>query len=516
MKKILYFLLFTLYYTSLHSQAPSIQWGKSLGGSLGDWAYSVEQTSDGGYIVAGMSNSVNGDVTGNHGGSDYWVVKLDASGNMQWQKSLGGSGADTAQSVRQTSDGGYIVAGYSLSADGDITGNHGNFDYWIVKLDTSGNIQWQKSLGGSSNDSAQSIQQTSDGGYVVAGYSMSANGDVTGNHGGSDYWIVKLDISGNIQWEKSFGGSGEDEAMSIQQTGDGGYIVAGSSVNSTDGDVTVNHGNYDYWIVKLDTSGNIQWQKSLGGIGNDIARSIRQTFDGGYIVAGISSDSIIGETPTYPGIPDYWVVKLDGAGNVQWHKLFGGSGHDNAEAVRETVDGGYIVAGWSVSTDGHVTGNHGNRDYWIAKIDNLGNLQWQKCLGGSNVEYLSSIEQTNDDGYIISGGSFSTNGDVSGNHGSLDFWIVKLHPAQLGVSENTLIDKPLLYPNPAKDHVFLDRLPGETVVSITDRSGRKLFSQKYNDEKITVHTAQFINGVYFVQVQHKGEIILSEKIIIER
>src|SRR5690606_36383484 len=169
----------------------------------------------------------------------------------------------------------YILTGSSESNDGDVSGNHGNFDCWIVRLDNIGNIQWQKSLGGSQEDSSGQIQQTFDGGYIMVGYSRSNNGDVSGNHGHYDYWVVKLDMSGNIQWQKSLGGSGVDMAHSIQQTIDGGYIVAGLS-QSNDGDVTGNHGGADYWIVKLDDNGNIDWQKSFGGTGSDNAYSIRQ------------------------------------------------------------------------------------------------------------------------------------------------------------------------------------------------------------------------------------------------
>jgi hypothetical protein len=269
------------------AQVPAIDWQKSLGGSATDDATSIQQTTDGGYIVAGFSYSTDGDVTGHHGGSDYWIVKLDVTANLQWQKSFGGLSEDYPYSIQQTTDGGYIVAGYSSSTDGDVTGNHGGGDCWVVKLDATGNLQWQRLLGGSEYDFANSIQQTTDGGYIVAGGSASADGDVTGNHGGEDYWVVKLDATGNLLWQKSFGGSDDEEAWSIQQTTDGGYIVAGSSY-STDGDVTGNHGGEDYWIVKLYATGNLQWQKSLGGSGDEDAWSIQQTTDDGYIVAGES------------------------------------------------------------------------------------------------------------------------------------------------------------------------------------------------------------------------------------
>ncbi len=217
-------------YISVLQAAPDLVWEMSLGGSSIDNANSIVQTSDGGYIVAGDSFSTDGNVTGNHGGNDDWIVKLDSVGVISWQKSLGGSDIDTASSIAQTSDGGYIVAGSSASTNGDVTGNHGNTDYWIVKLDSTGAISWQKSLGGSSGDIATSIAQTVDGGYIVAGYTQSKNGDVTGYHDGGtytfDYWIVKLDSTGAITWKKCLGGSAQDEANSIVQTSDGGYIIA--------------------------------------------------------------------------------------------------------------------------------------------------------------------------------------------------------------------------------------------------------------------------------------------------
>jgi uncharacterized repeat protein (TIGR02543 family) len=405
---------------------PGIQWQKSLGGAISEDAQSIQQTFDGGYIVAGWSLSNDGDVTGNQGGVDYWVVKLNTSGNIQWEKSIGGSNYDEAYSIQQTSDGGYIVAGASGSNDGDINGvDHGGGDYWVAKLGADGNIQWEKSLGGSGTDSAQSIQQTSDGGYIVAGWSYSNDYEVNGgNHGASDFWVVKLNTGGAIQWQKSLGGLGYDYAHAIQQTSDGGYIVAGES-NSNDGDVMGNHGGSDYWVVKLDTVGNIQWEKSLGGSGSDGAFSIQQTSDGGNVVAGYSSSNDGNVTGNHGGY-DYWVVKLDTVGNIQWEKSLGGSGFDSARSIQQTSDGGYIVAGSSTSNNGDVNGNHGANDFWAVKLDAVGNIQWGKSIGGSGYENAKSIQQTSDGSYIIAGDSDSTDGDITGNHGNSDFWVVKL------------------------------------------------------------------------------------------
>src|SRR5690606_29139849 len=224
----------------------------SYGGSGEETAFSIKLTEDGGFVVAGHATSTDGDVTGNQGFHDYWVVRLNESGNILWQKSLGGTSVDVAHSVQQTAEGGFIVAGQSISNDGDVTGKHGNStDFWIVKLDMDGNLEWQKSLGGTELDNAQSIQQIEEGVYIVAGYSESYVRDVTERQGENDYWVIKFGATGNIEWQQSLGGSERDNARDILRTIDGGYIIAGGSL-SNDGDVTGNHGDYDFWIVKLE------------------------------------------------------------------------------------------------------------------------------------------------------------------------------------------------------------------------------------------------------------------------
>lgn len=352
-----------------------VQWKTCYGGAGVDYAFSIQQTSDSGYIVAGTTTSNNGDITGNHGGNgDVLVLKLNNAGIIQWQKCLGGSSQDWANSIVQTYDGGYIVAGLSSSNDGDVTGNHGGPDFWIVKISSVGTIQWQKSLGGSGGEQATSIQQTTDSGYIVAGLTDSNNGDVSGNHGGFDYWIVRLSITGIIQWQKCFGGLGNEIAHSVQQTNDYGFIIAGSSF-SNDSDVTGNHGNNDYWIVKLDSTSAIQWQKSLGGTNDESAYSIQQTTNSGYIVVG-QSNSFDGDVTGNHGGYDFWLVNLNSSGSIQWQKCYGGSNDDMAHSIQQTSDGGFILTGYSSSNDSDVTGNHGGiYDYWVVKLDFINGIE---------------------------------------------------------------------------------------------------------------------------------------------
>jgi Secretion system C-terminal sorting domain len=426
MKILLFLLTFLLICTNSFAQNDiGLNWQKTYGGSGEDLMWSIKQTTDGGYIVAGKTMSTDGDITGYHGGpSDYWVVKTDQSGNIQWEKTYGGSGDDRAIDIQVTADGSYIIAGFSDSNDGDVTGNHGSYDYWIVKTDQTGTIRWQKCYGGFNTDMECQVQLTIDGGYIIAGTSYSNNGDVTGNHGQSDYWVVKTDSSGTIQWQKSYGGSWYEYFGNIRQTIDGGYIISGSS-SSNDGDVTGNHGADDYWVVKIDSSGTIQWQKSYGGSNNDGGYCIQQTIDGGYIIAGTTS-SIDGDVTGNHGGMDYWIVKTDQTGTIQWQKCYGGSYDDVGLSINQLTDGGYLIAGLSTSNDGDVTGNHGWNDYWVVKTDLSGIIQWQKCYGGSGDDRAIDIQVTADGSYIIAGFSDSNDGDVTGNHGSYDYWIVKL------------------------------------------------------------------------------------------
>ena len=411
---------------------------KLIGGNNFEMPYSIEQTIDGGYIIAGTSNSsVNGDVTGtNHGGYDYWIIKLDGAGVILWNKLYGGNADDIAESIQQTTDGGYIVAGYSSSsANGDVTGsNNGLIDYWVLKLDAAGNITWNKLLGGSNNDYCFSITKTTDGGYAVTGYATSSTtGNVTGiNHGGSDVWVVKLDGSGNVLWNKLLGGTGDDDSYTIHQTSDGGYIISGDSNSSANGDIiAINHGNVDGWVIKLDPNGNLTWNKLLGGSSSEGFFSSIQTADGGYIIVGYSNSSANGDiTATTHGGYDYWIVKLDNSGAISWNRLTGGSGDEFGRSIKQTTDGGYIIVGNSTSgSSGDITDpGHGGSDYWVIKLNSTGTIVWNKLFGGNNTESAYGIIQLSD-GYMIAGySSSSANGDVTPtNHsGNNDFWILKL------------------------------------------------------------------------------------------
>jgi hypothetical protein len=428
------FLLLTCLLASCGQGTAYLDWQRCLGGSQNDYGECIQQTADGGYIAAGYAASWDGDVRGGHAGYDYLIVKFDASHNVEWQKSLGGSEDDMAYSIQQTKDGGYVVAGCTNSAghtdsDGDVSGKHGYNDYWVVRLDSKGNVKWQKCLGGGKDEKAYSIRETSDGGYIVAGTTNSNNGDVSGIHGGSDCWIVKLNDGGKLIWQKCLGGSDDDVARCVQQTKDGGYIVAGTT-NSNNGDVSGNHGGSDCWMVKLDSNGNIKWQKCYGGSDDDAAYSIQQIKNGQYIFAGCTNSAghtySDGDVIDNHGYNDYWVVSLNDGGKIIWEDCLGGGKDEKAYSIQQTKDDGYIVAGTAMSNGDDVSGNHGGSDCWIVKLNWRGDITWQKCLGGSNEDGAYSVQQTKDGGYIIAGYTHSIDGDIRGRHTGFDCWIVKL------------------------------------------------------------------------------------------
>jgi hypothetical protein len=487
--------------TNVFAQGPSINWQRSLGGSSDDYANDVHQTADGGYIVAGYSMSNNWYVSGNHGGKDYWIVKQDIGGTPQWSYCFGGTDDDVATSVQQTSDNGYIVAGYSRSADGNITAHHGLAgieDYWIIKLTGGGILQWQISLGGTNYDAAFSVQQTTDHGYIIAGLTESADGDVTINHGNSDYWVVKLSSTGALLWQKTYGGTSYDNANSIQQTSDGGFIIAGSSY-SADGDATFNHGVADYWIVKTNPTGIVQWQKSYGGTNVEIATFIRQTTDNGFIIAGYT-DSYDGDvTPNYSP-SEFWIVKTDTAGTIQWQKPMGGQGTDVAYAVDQTADGGYILAGISSSQGGDVIGYHAVNDCWIAKLNSTGNILWSQCYGGQWDEGATAIHQTADGGYIFAGHAMPNSGDVTGNSGGHDYWIVKLN-APVGINEISDPAPILIFPNPANNSFTVNGNEGK-LISMFNAMGELVFSHEMMKGDNVIDVSSFADGIYFVRMEN--------------
>jgi hypothetical protein len=362
--------------TTAFAQPPDTLWTRTFGGSNTDEGRSIQQTTDGGYIIAGKTESYGA------GNSDVYLIKTDASGNEQWSQTFGGSSNDNGRSVRQTDDDGYIIAGYTLNYGA------GANDVWLIKTDASGNEQWSQTFGGSSGDFGQSVQQTSDGGYIIAGTTYSYGA------GYKDVYLIKTDASGQEQWSQTFGGFANDMGRSVQQTIDGGYIIAGSTLS-------YGPGSYDVWLIKTDASGQEQWSQTFGGSSGDYGKSVQQTSDGGYIIAGQSDF-------------DVYVIKTDASGQEQWSQTFGGEGGDSGHSVKQTSDAGYIIAGTTESYSA------GMKDVWLIKTDASGQGQWSQTFGGSNTDEGRSVQQTTDGGYIVAG--FTQSYGAGGS----DAWLIRL------------------------------------------------------------------------------------------
>jgi len=353
-------------YLGLTSYIPG--WNRTYGGTGSDVAFSVVQTDDGGYAIGGYTESF--DVNG-----DAWLVKTDASGDVEWNRTYGGISGDIAFSLVQTSDGGYALGGFTNSFGA------GDFDFWLVKTNSTGHMQWNRTYGGTDRDCGRSLVQTSDGGYAIAGYTRSFGA------GYYDFWLVKTNSTGHMQWNRTYGGTDGDWAYSMVQTTDGGYALTGQTNSFGAGS--------DSWLVKTNSTGHMQWNQTYGGL----VYSVIQTKDGGYALAGVIS-------------LDFLLVKVDVGGNVQWNGTYGGTDHESASSVVQTNDGGYALAG--------IKGLEPPLgDFWLVRTDAAGNMQWSKTYGGISLDAAYSMVQTNDGGYVIVGETDSFGA------GSDDFWLVK-------------------------------------------------------------------------------------------
>lgn len=407
-------------------------WQTALGGSKSGWANAIAPTSDGGYWVVGYDAGSGGDIPVNHGGSDMVIAKFDANGNNILVGDLGGSGDDIANGVAATSDGGCIVVGSTTSNDIMVSSNHGGADCWVVRFDRQGNVLWKETLGGSLNDAGNSVLVAADG-YVIAGYTYSNDGDINTSYSGGDAWVVKLDVNGKIQWSKTYGGTGEDLANAITATADGGYVVAGLTMSqpSTGNVQGIDKGKSDVWIFKLDASGGITWQQRFGGSGFDGATSIVATNDGytiaGYTFSGVSG--VDGDVESNAGGSDAWVIKLALNGVKQWSQTYGTPKNEWAYGLVANADGGYVLAGYTSSTSSGAGCN-----LWVWGLNSNRNVLWQKTSGGNgyNSGDKGGIVSSGDGGYVIATGTNSIDGDLSnvrnpagGRPTYSDWWITK-------------------------------------------------------------------------------------------
>lgn len=406
---------------------------RTYGGSNNDSALSVTNTLDGGYAILGFTQSPDGNVQDKSDDSfDFWLLKFDGENQLQWQKIYGGSLDDKGSDLIQTSDGGYAIFGSSQSSDADITANAGNYDFWVAKLNGSGNIIWQKSFGYSGLEKATSLVSTKDGGFLLIGeLDVTASGG-EGNskltslkrHAGGDYWIIKLDKTGNKQWSKYFGGTFTDTPYNAVQTDDNGYIIVGSS-DSNDLDISLNKGSYDFWIIKISETGILEWEKSFGGSEIDEAWGIEHSGDGNYLIIG-DTRSRDQQVSFNNGAADIWIIKINPQGELLWEKTIGGSSFDAGRSISKTQNGNFIIAGNSRSSDGSLTVNKGQNDAWILKMDSEANILWQKSVGGAMIDLIFEVVQISNGHVVAVGETSSSDRDILENKGFTDLLIINI------------------------------------------------------------------------------------------
>jgi len=411
-----------------------LAWMYSFGGSGDDTPRSVIETSDGGFAIFGFSDSNDGDLSHKTTNvNDYWLIKTDAEGTLLWSKTYGGSKDDRGQAVVQTSDGGYAITGYAMSDDGDGSNNEGFHDNWVLKLDGQGTIEWEQSFGFSGHDHSYDIVESEDGGLFFTGFlditSAKADGYTDKSysltrHGVGEFWGTKLNARGELEWRKYFGGTNNDRAHAVVTAHDQGYVMAGFS-ESDDFDISDPRGSYDFWVVKIGDEGDMVWEHSYGGTGIDIAQDIAKTEDGGYVISG-SSISTDGDISESHGESDVWVIKIDAQGALLWERTYGGAGFDAAESIRPTQDGGYIISGNSKSTDQDLTANAGENDMWLLKINTQGDILWQQTFGGTDLEFAFDAIETSDKGLVLVGESISTDFNTLEHKGGTDLVLIKI------------------------------------------------------------------------------------------
>lgn len=529
----------TLFFTSLcatvsFAQDQTIAYQNSLGGSRQEYLFDAIPTPDSGFLIAGSSISGQSGTltTESKGDLDYWICKMDAHNNLQWQKRYGGPKMDLLQSVKTTSDGGYILAGISSSGKGGdkIHGCQGSTDFWIIKIDSNGGIQWQQTIGGSGQEKLHSIVQTPDGGYALAGASNSskskadANGVIAlhlkteASQGGLDFWMVKLHANGHVAWQKTLGGKFQDELKVIQPLVNNEYLLGGYSNSTQSGDKTTNPiGLGDYWILKVNATGEIIWQQTLGGTGDDVLVSLMQTQDGGFVIGGNSGPETNGgsnrsaknSTKSKSNIQgaDFWVVKLDAEGTSDWQETYNFGSKDVLSTLTEDTDGSLIIGGFAQSelkNDGKglrvSKEKEGINDYIALKIDGKGKEVWSQAVGSRGDEVLKKVIPTGDGGYLLAG---TSNGNKSRDKNSTaqgnDYWVVKLKNTTKEKIEKILG----AYPNPTltSTNVTISFEYERGTATLYDINGRQLQVKELNGEKeIPFSLYQLPQGVYLINV----------------
>jgi hypothetical protein len=528
MKTTALYTLFLLYTFQINAQEFEIIFQQCYGGAVWEGARTIIP-KNGGIIAFCSTSSIDGDVSFNHGKNDYWLIKTNDFGEIVWEKTYGGSEQDYPANMLPTTDEGFVMFGDTYSTNGDVGCNHGDGDWWLVKTDSLGNIQWSRCYGGTHKEMARQMIYAHEGGYVMTGKTGSVDGDISHNNGMFDVWVVKVDWEGEILWERTFGGSSNDWGNSIAPTADGGYIVGGGGASSHDGNVycpdAVASEWSTAWVIKLDGEGQIEWQNCYGGTESDIVADIIQTQDSGFIFLGAISSGD-GDVDCFHGTPgdgstnDMWVVKLDETGEIEWHRCLGGTGFDSPKLIRQMGDGGYLVGGNTTSRNGTVVCNEslpGTHTVILYKLSPEGEIEWTKCLGSQVDNSLLSMHMFSDHHFLLGATTRTWGMDVDCDlKGETDIWIVEIQDTTVGVQEERLLQWQV-FPNPATTEFWL-QLPENTPlaqvqIELYSPTGRLLYKAQPTSYFHKIDVAHLPKGLYLMRVWD-GEKWVAEKLVV--
>ncbi len=463
-----------------YGQAPDTLWVRTYGDTGQDFAFSVEATSDGGYILAGSTSPPASSI------QDAWLIKTDADGDTLWTRTFGGGLPDGANAVDQTYDGGYVAAGYFGNRNTDP-------NLYLIRMDSNGDSLWTRTFGGLlRRDIGHDVVQTSDSGYVVTG-EIQVSGPWT------ELWLLKTDSSGIEQWSRALGEGGIEKGYSVRQTTDGGYVAVGETGSRG---VT---GAGDVWIVKTDADGDTLWTRNYGGPGYDVGKEVRQMPDGGYVVVGSYASPATGQS-------DVWLLRTDAAGDTLWTKRFDGGGEDAGESLDQTMDGGLVLSAFRGLVD---------EDLWVIRTDADGNALWTVGLGEGGNDQGNAVRQAPDGTYVI--GGYTTSRGAGGN----DFLLVKLDADQQGTATETnnleVAASLRHYPNPTSSlSVVSFRTPRASPVNLAlyDMLGRRVrqlveSSWVAGTRDVMLDVAGLPAGIYFYRLQ-AGDYVETRSLVVVR